>query len=575
MIGFLTACDTGDPYVEDLPPFQGTSYYQYDTWPDSVDCEPGDPNPDWVDTDNDGVPDKCDNCPCTDNPEQHDADSDGDGDLCDAFYDPPMPPPPPGTPTPDGDEDGDGIPNDIDPCQCDPANTCDQCPIQFVELPIYGLGRIGVAKPEDVIINDPSNQGPVYSRRIGEKFYELTDHIGNVRMVISDIKRSVITGGVPGKFFADVHSYMSPYPYGMPQPGRWWDSSLGLNAKTTYRYGFNGMETDPEVEGQPHAHLTTMFRQYDPRSARWWSNDPITHSWESPYAAMAGNPIALADPLGLEGGTPTLPEWVVTADRDPPAGDWLTTPQFGSGSRYEELVRQQQQRDLVYDRLSGTHATLPRIEQATVSAAEFHVGREIQTYLDNASTLALLDGDATAMLGSIILNGIWEAADDVHVTGATIDHELGFVDSPPNHLSSRAVMPGEFKTAVEDVVLLAGAAVVSRLIASASRGAGIIKPTIDAASIPEVTHPRLANIVRNLYKGASNPNRIGTGSTADAIRNELATGLPTGGKFHTIKGREAISSLKNWLRRNPSASGHDRAVAERLLLDLQDAFNGN
>lgn len=91
------------------------------------------PNPDWVDTDLDGIPDACDNCPCTPNEPQHDADNDGDGDACDG--DPMVPKGPPGTP---GDEDGDGIANALDACQCDPTNTCEQCPIEFVELPIYG-----------------------------------------------------------------------------------------------------------------------------------------------------------------------------------------------------------------------------------------------------------------------------------------------------------------------------------------------------------------------------------------------------------------------------------------------------
>jgi RHS repeat-associated protein len=114
-------------------------------------------------------------------------------------------------------------------------------------------------------------------------------------MVISDIKKSVITGGVPGQFSADVRSYTNEYPYGMEQPGRWWDSSL------TYRWGYNWMECDAEVSGTGD-HYTSYFRQYDPRVARWWSNDPVTFPGESPYVAMAGNPIALSDASGAEPG---------------------------------------------------------------------------------------------------------------------------------------------------------------------------------------------------------------------------------------------------------------------------------
>ena len=98
----------------------------------------------------------------------------------------------------------------------------------------------------------------------------------------------------PAPFLADVLSYTNPYPYGMPQPGR----SL---THGRYRYGFNGVEQDGEIIGDGNR-FSTLFRQYDPRLGRWWSNDPITHSWESPYAAMGGNPIHCRNALGLEPG---------------------------------------------------------------------------------------------------------------------------------------------------------------------------------------------------------------------------------------------------------------------------------
>jgi len=101
----------------------------------------------------------------------------------------------------------------------------------------------------------------------------------------------------------------------------------------------------------------------------------------------------------------------------------------------------------------------------------------------------------------------------------------------------------------------------------------------DAASLgrvaPKVTNPKLNNLVDNLYKGAKGPNPIGTGSTADAVRNELITGLPTCGRFHSQKAQETINGLTNWLRRNPNTSHHDRLVAQSLLDDLKAALGGN
>ncbi len=100
----------------------------------------------------------------------------------------------------------------------------------------------------------------------------------------------------------------------------------------------------------------------------------------------------------------------------------------------------------------------------------------------------------------------------------------------------------------------------------------VVAPTTVA---PTVTDPKLKNYVDNLYKGARGPNPIGTGSTADAVRNELLTGLPTHGRFHSQKAQETINGLTNWLRKNPNASHHDRLVAQSLIDDLKAALGGN
>jgi len=42
----------------------------------------------------------------------------------------------------------------------------------------------------------------------------------------------------------------------------------------------------------------------DVRLGRWFSPDPITHPWQSPYCSMDNNPVALVDPLGLSTNGP-------------------------------------------------------------------------------------------------------------------------------------------------------------------------------------------------------------------------------------------------------------------------------
>ncbi len=94
----------------------------------------------------------------------------------------------------------------------------------------------------------------------------------------------------------------------------------------------------------------------------------------------------------------------------------------------------------------------------------------------------------------------------------------------------------------------------------------VVRPT-------NVSDSGLQNLVKYIYHGEGRLGQIGTGSTADAIRNEIRTGQPTSGVWHGLyKGPEGISALNNWLRKNPSASSTDRSIANNLLRDLTDAM---
>lgn len=92
---------------------------------------------------------------------------------------------------------------------------------------------------------------------------------------------------------------------------------------------------------------------------------------------------------------------------------------------------------------------------------------------------------------------------------------------------------------------------------------------------PIVNDPKLKNIAKDLYKGANTPNPIGTGSTADAVRSEMQTGLPVGTTnpaFHSTKARQYAQALEKWLSGNPHADAHDRLVAQTLRDDLRSAL---
>ena len=163
-----------------------------------------------------------------------------------------------------------------------------ECAMASVEYPIYGIGREGVVRPKDFSLTASGND-TVFARRLDERRYQITDHLGNVRVVIGDVKLSDTSGGTPHAFRWDVRAYANLYPYGMEHPGR--------SAGGGYRYGYNGMERDSGVAVETYR---TYYREYDARLGRWWGIDPVTNAGASPYVAMAGNPILASDASGAD-----------------------------------------------------------------------------------------------------------------------------------------------------------------------------------------------------------------------------------------------------------------------------------
>lgn len=168
--------------------------------------------------------------------------------------------------------------------------------IHLDEHHIYGSKRLGLVTQHINMDVAAAYVEPNSKQRIlGEKSYELANHLGNVLVVVSDRLLSVQSGSSTSVDYydADVTSYSEYYPYGSVLPGRHGSSE-------NYRYGFNGMEKDNEVKGEGNSY-TTEFRQYDPRIARWLSIDPLTHSEFSPYSAFDNNPVLFTDPNGADG----------------------------------------------------------------------------------------------------------------------------------------------------------------------------------------------------------------------------------------------------------------------------------
>lgn len=184
--------------------------------------------------------------------------------------------------------------------------------LQLTERDIYGSSRHGTENINQVIastIGEHININTDLTQVVGDRSYELSNHLGNVLQVVTDRKLAIDSGdynpetgtyyaiiaggdGVVDYYVSDVVSQSDYYPFGMMLPGR-------NSSDDSYRYGFQGYEADDEVKGQSNSY-TTEFRQYDPRLGKWLSLDPVVKHHESPYASFANNPIWFIDPNGAD-----------------------------------------------------------------------------------------------------------------------------------------------------------------------------------------------------------------------------------------------------------------------------------
>ena len=163
------------------------------------------------------------------------------------------------------------------------------------EISMYGSSRLGVWNPNRNVATLAAIDYAAYSSTFirGNKGFELTNHLGNVLVTVSDKKIGVDAApadGIIDYYTADVVTANDYYPFGMARPGRKYSNSAGA-----YRYGFSGQEKSTEINSESY---TAEFWQYDSRIGRRFNLDPKPNISISPYAAFENNPIWFRDVLG-------------------------------------------------------------------------------------------------------------------------------------------------------------------------------------------------------------------------------------------------------------------------------------
>lgn len=142
----------------------------------------------------------------------------------------------------------------------------------------------------------------ITQRKIGEKGYEINDHLGNVRNIFSDARLSTVTvGGISPSYTYTFSTYIPEdkaiynyYAFGMLKTSA---NDYKEATSFAYKFGFNTQEKVNEIAGNGN-HNTALYWEYDTRLGRRWNLDPVYTASESRYVVNGDNPIFYADPFG-------------------------------------------------------------------------------------------------------------------------------------------------------------------------------------------------------------------------------------------------------------------------------------
>ena len=184
--------------------------------------------------------------------------------------------------------------------------------VHLIEWDIYGSKRIGVVDT-NLLVYEPvpvCPLCPIVTNTMdsattgyleGQKQYELTNHLGNVLVTVSDKVTPVDTlysvPHIADYYEAVIINAQDYYPFGMVEPGR----QYAILHDSSYHYAFNGKPHDDDIYGKDNSYDYGM-RMYDPRLGRFMSTDPLYKKYPmlSTYQFASNTPIQATDLDGKE-----------------------------------------------------------------------------------------------------------------------------------------------------------------------------------------------------------------------------------------------------------------------------------
>jgi RHS repeat-associated protein len=225
----------------------------------------------------------------------------------------------------------------------------------------------------------PSTLSSSVSVVFGKKRYELSDWLGNVRVVINDRKTPVNIGATTVGYEAQVINVNDYYSYGSTINERTYDYS-----STKFRFAFNGKELDNEVYGFGNFQ-DYGARMYNTRLGRFISPDPLIvgqkkYAWLSGYQFAGDMPTKFIDMDGLEPGYYDKNRWVTQGDvlqRNPTSEEVKKiTEQYGMGIPKQGPIEKFIEGTISSQITFYTSIFLPIVNQVyTISKEGIHPGR--------------------------------------------------------------------------------------------------------------------------------------------------------------------------------------------------------